>query len=168
MVQLIRPSLKYKRSFIEAVKESHAEGRGLHLNVLELEKDFDTFLLGLENQEKGIGLLEGYVPASTFWLVDDDGFAGRVSIRHRLTDDLLQMGGHIGYEIRPSKRRMGYGTKGLELVLPLAKSLEISKVLVTCDDDNVGSWKIIEKNGGILENKITHEGKLKRRYWIII
>jgi len=44
----------------------------------------------------------------------------------------------------------------------------MTSILITCDDDNTGSWKIIEKNGGILDNKINdpRDGKLVRRYWI--
>ena len=106
------------------------------------------------------------MPATALWLVDNGEFIGSLSLRHRLNENLLKMGGHIGYSIRPSARKRGYGTKILELALPIAKSLGIDKVLVTCDDDNTGSAKIIEKNGGVLENKVEHEGKLKRRYWI--
>lgn len=106
------------------------------------------------------------MPASTRWLVDDGEFIGRVSVRHQLTEKLLQEGGHIGYGIRPSKRKMGYGTKILELALPLAKSLVIDKALLTCNDENLGSQKIIEKNGGVLENKVQLPTKLERRYWI--
>ncbi len=166
MIQLIRPSIKYKDSFIQAVKEFQQEGIDADLNTQDLENNFDKLLLNLENQERGIGLKEGYIPASTLWLVDEDEFVGQVSIRHYLTEKLSQEGGHIGYKIRPPKRKMGYGTKILELALPFAKGLGIDPILITCDDTNIGSWKIIEKNGGILENKVNYNGKLKRRYWI--
>ena len=166
MIQLVQPSVEYKNSFIQAVKEFQQEERNMDFDVQDLEINFDKLLSDLENQKNGIGLKEGYVPASTLWLVDGDEFIGKVSIRHRLTEKLFQKGGHIGYEIRPSKRKIGYGTKILELALPLAKDLGINKILVTCDDDNIGSWKIIEKNGGILENRIEYDGKIKRRYWI--
>ena len=139
----------------------------MNINIPEVEKDFDKYLEKLANEEKGIGLKEGYVPATTLWLVNNEKFIGRVSIRHKLNDALMEYGGHIGYAIRPSERNKGYGTKILELALPLAKKLGISKALITCDDDNPGSIKIIEKNGGVLENtSVSPEGKLKRRYWI--
>lgn len=168
MAYLIKPSVKYKNSFIEAVKEFKAEGRNADFNVQEMEKDFSKFLSHFEDQEKGINVPKGYVPASGFWLIDGDDFIGTVFIRHRLTKKLSQEGGHIGYEIRPSKRKSGYGSKILALALPKARELGISRVLVTCNDDNIGSYKIIEKNGGVLENKIMVNGKLKRRYWISI
>lgn len=166
MVKLTRPSIKHKDSFIQAVKEFQQEGSNIKLDTQELSSDFNKLLDNFNNQENGAGLKEGYVPGSTFWLVDGDDFIGEVNIRHRLNEKLFQKGGHIGYEIRPSKRKMGYGAKILELALPLAKDIITDKILITCDDDNIGSWKIIEKNGGILENKIEYNDKLTRRYWI--
>lgn len=66
---------------------------------------------------------------------------------------------------------MGYGKAILKLVLDQYKDLiEEDKILITCDDDNIGSYKIIEANGGILENKVENEDAgekfLTRRYWI--
>lgn len=168
MIQLIKPSIDYKDNFIEAVKEFQTEGRNADLDREELEKNFSKLLSSLDDLENGTNLPDGYIPASTYWLVDGSEFIGKVSIRHQLTEKLLQGGGHIGYEIRPTKRKMGYGSKILELVLPYAWKLGLDRVLLTCDDDNIGSWKIIEKNGGVLENKHEFEGKLKRRYWITI
>ena len=169
-MQLIKPAVEYKSSFLDAEKEYETEGKFRHASpgmpLEELQKDFKKYLEKSANTEKGIGLQEGYVPATALWLVDNGEFIGSLSLRHRLNENLLKMGGHIGYSIRPSARKRGYGTKILELALPIAKSLGIDKVLVTCDDDNTGSAKIIEKNGGVLENKVEHEGKLKRRYWI--
>jgi len=171
--KLVKPSVEYKDSFIQGVKEFHGDGdqqRFRHMkniDIAEVEQNFEKYLEKLENQSKGIDLQEGYVPATTLWLVDGGEYIGSANIRHELSEQLLTLGGNIGYGIRSSKRRMGYGTKILELALIEAKKLGIDKVLVTCDDDNVGSYKIIEKNGGVMENKIENEeGKLKRRYWI--
>ncbi len=117
-----------------------------------------------------MNLPPGYVAQTTYWLIDTNEFIGRVSIRHMLTDYLLQEGGHIGYDIRPSKRKLGYGKKILALSLPKAKELGIKKILVTCNETNLGSKKIIEANGGILENRLhLHPGKpAKLRYWITV
>ena len=97
-------------------------------------------------------------------------FIGEISIRHNLTDSLLRYGGHIGYGIRYSKWNSGYGTKMLALALKKAKHMGLNKVLITCDEDNIGSAKVIENNGGILENIIENiiEGKkiYTKRYWI--
>jgi predicted acetyltransferase len=168
MVKLVKPSIEYKNSFIEAIKEFQAEGRNIKVDLNELKNNFSGYVLKLRNQAKGIDLPKDYVPSSIYWLVDGKDYIGKVSVRHRLTPALLKIGGHIGYEIRPSKRKMGYGTLALKSALPKAKELGIDKALLTCNVDNIGSQKIIEKNGGVLENILETEGQVKRRYWIDI
>jgi predicted acetyltransferase len=94
---------------------------------------------------------------------------GRASIRHTLNDVLLRIGGHIGYVVVPEFRRQGHATAILRLALQLAHDrLGLDQVLVTCDDDNIGSIKTIERNGGMLENIVSGADldKPKRRYWI--
>ena len=87
-------------------------------------------------------------------------------IRHELIDFLRLFGGHIGYGIGPSERRHGYAKIQLALALPIARSIGIKKVLITCNDTNTGSAKTIESAGGVLENKVLEEGILTRRYWV--
>jgi predicted acetyltransferase len=170
MVRLIIPSEKYYSSYQIALKEFHDEGRDLEYRGLKKGESFADFVGRLENFKLGKGLPESYVPETILWLVDDNDYIGEASIRHSLTDSLLKWGGHIGYFIRPSKRQMGYGKEILKLALKEAKKLGISKVLVTCDETNIGSYKIIEANGGILENAFEMgEGKPRKlRYWIRI
>lgn len=167
-MQLVSPQTTYKKSFLDAVKEYQQEGRYTELDIKDLQNNFDAFVQKLQNYSLGKDLPAGYVPETIFWLVDNNEFIGRVSIRHYLTDALKKVGGHIGYDIRPSKRRMGYGKKILALVLPEAKKLGINKALITCDETNIGSKKIIEANGGVLENRVEMgNGKpAKFRYWI--
>jgi predicted acetyltransferase len=104
----------------------------------------------------------GWVPHTVLWIVESGEYLGRVSVRHRLTEELLTWGGHVGYAVRPSARRRGAATYGLRAVLPVCASLGIDPVLVTCDVDNVASRRTIERNGGVYED--TREGKL--RYWV--
>lgn len=174
-MQLVPPSVGYKASFIEAVKEFQADvidnptvRRYKDLSISELEADFDTYVEAQKGLAEGKGLPEGWVPATTLWLVDQGEYIGRLSIRHRLTDSLLKTGGHIGYDIRPSRRNQGYGSKILELALPVARELGITRALLTCDEANTGSRKIIEKNGGIVEDRVEdlETGIHKLRYWI--
>ena len=109
-----------------------------------------------------------------YFAVDDDKFIGIIHIRIELTPRLLMYGGHIGYGVNPKYWRQGYGTELLRIGLIRIKELmKDDRVLVTCDDDNIGSAKVIENNGGILENKVINlddEGVevLTRRYWIKI
>lgn len=103
-----------------------------------------------------------FVPATTRWMVDGDEFLGRISVRHELTTFLLEVGGHIGYSVRPGARRLGHATRALRMMLPICADLGIDEVLVTCDHDNEASRRTIERNGGVLEDV---RGK-KMRYWI--
>jgi predicted acetyltransferase len=103
----------------------------------------------------------GYVPCTYLWIVDSESFLGSLAIRHELNDFLLNEGGHIGYSVRPSARCRGHASNALADALPLAKDLGISRVLITCDEDNIGSRATIEKNGGVYED--SRNGK--RRYW---
>ena len=105
---------------------------------------------------------DGYVPDTELWWVDGDEFLGRVGIRHRLTPALLEMGGHIGYDVRPSARRRGHATAMLREALTVARGLGIENALVTCDVDNIGSRTVIERNGGVLDDE--RAGKL--RFWV--
>ncbi|MCW3125180.1 MAG: GCN5-related N-acetyltransferase [Bacteroidetes bacterium] len=168
-MKLVRPSAQYKASFTEAAREIEAEGLGGFLKASYDENDFQKYCDTVNNLAHGIGLAAGNVSETIFWMVDDsDNFIGNVSIRHSLTDHLFIFGGHIGYIIAPRSRGRGYGTLILMLSLPEASALGLDKVLVTCDNTNTASARIIEKNGGIFENEMYSETRKvwKRRYWI--
>jgi predicted acetyltransferase len=85
-----------------------------------------------------------------------------------LTPELEYEGGHIGYDIRPSARRRGFGTALLRLTLERAAALGICDVRLTCDADNIGSIRVIENNGGVLEGEVPSRERatLIRQYWI--
>lgn len=172
-MELVVPSEQYKESFIKAIEEFHAvesvEGRVVYdLKIEDLLSNFSSYISKLLLNAEGKDLPEGFVPQTTYWLVDNNEFIGTLHIRHTLNDHLLKEGGNIGYDIRPSKRRLGYGNKILELALSKAKEIGLTKALITCDETNIGSKKIIEGNGGIIENRIElKKGKpFKLRYWI--
>jgi predicted acetyltransferase len=174
-MELVLPTEQYQDSFIAAVREFQAGGdtneRGKRYKqfiIADLEQHFAEFVEKELSHARGENLPEGYVPETTLWLIDNNEFIGRVGIRHTLTEHLLQVGGHIGYDIRPGMRMRGYGSKILGLALPYATKLGIDKVLVTCDTSNIGSRKIIERNGGVLENRISDPAKGidKLRFWI--
>lgn len=170
MPELVTPDLKYKQSFIEAVKEYQAEGLSNYLGISpdELSQKFDHYLLNIKDSASGKNLPSGYVPHSVWWLVEDDLYLGRLDIRHQLNDFLRTEGGHIGYDIRPTQRGKGYGKLILKLGLEKAKELGFSKILITCDISNTPSKKIIEANGGKLEDiRPTRPGQPdKARFWI--
>lgn len=165
---LADPSEQYKDSYLEAIREFQAEGRHLNDDLASLNANFAGFVQQQLEQIDRSKLPPGYVPASIYWLIDDDEYIGRLSFRHELNNWLRLFGGHIGYEIRPSKRQHGYGKEILRLGLEKVKEHGLAKALVTCDEDNIGSKKIIEHNGGKLENVVAIEGEPTRklRYWI--
>ena len=102
------------------------------------------------------------VHQTMLWFVEGAEWLGRLAIRHRLTPALTELGGHIGYVVRPSARGRGHATRMLVRSLPTAARLGIDPALVTCDVDNVGSRRVIEAAGGELEDE--RHGKL--RFWV--
>lgn len=167
-MELVKPSEKFYQSYIEAIEEYQQNNIDTY-DFFDVTK-YDIFEK-MENMHTGKNLPEGYVKATYFWLVDGDEFVGEISVRHSLTDSLLRFGGNIGYGIRYSYWNKGVGTIMLSKALEYAKDgLGLNKVLITCNDDNYGSARVIEKNGGVLQDKIinTIDGvtRLSRRYWI--
>jgi len=176
MPQLCPPTTEVHESFLAAMAEFQAEGRGDQMDSSMVGRD----IRGLARDWSDPEVFRGYVaqvvdqarddaprpdwmvPSTTLWWVDGTDYLGRISIRHRLTPNLLEWGGHIGYDVRPSARRQGHATAMLAAVRPVAARLGIDPALVTCDLDNTGSRKVIEANGGVLEDQ--RGGKL--RFWV--
>lgn len=130
--------------------------------------DYDVFLNGLEAWKCQDRINPNYSPQTTFGVFADEKLVGGFVLRYTLKGALINHGGNIGYFVRPSERRKGYGKKLLNLAIKEAKDIGLEKVLVTCRNDNIGSIKIIEFNGGKYENDYYDEslGKIFRRYWI--
>ncbi|MGP4111669.1 GNAT family N-acetyltransferase [Streptomyces sp. 4N509B] len=182
MPELVEPTTAVHASFLQAVKEYEAEGRGgpgddsMQGHDMRRYGDswqdpavFATYVErcradAREDTERPAG----FVPTTILWWVDhgEDGasatYLGRLNIRHRLTPRLLDHGGLIGYDVRPSARRRGHATAMLRAALPLAYRLGLDPVLLTCDVDNVASRKVIEACGGVYED----QRGVKLRYWI--
>ena len=133
------------------------------------DEPFDHYIAKLARWSRGEDIPERFV-ANTFLIgvLDDGRIVGRISIRHELNEILFTLGGHIGYMVVPKCRRQGYGTRLLAEAIPVAHKLKIDRILVTCDEDNIGSRKIIEANGGVYENTFSTPNmkQPKRRYWI--
>jgi predicted acetyltransferase len=174
--ELMPPDLRLRASFAAAMEEFRTEGRGSvddHSEIGHYIRDrqqawssdeaFRAFVQEVRAQRlEDTPRPVGFVPGTELWWVEDDEFLGRVGIRHRLTAALLEAGGHIGYDVRPSARRRGHATAMLREALIIARGLGIEHALVTCNVDNVGSRTVIERNGGVLEDE--RAGKL--RLWV--
>lgn len=154
--------------------DDEAAVRALHQEMLADDFEFvladgtwDEVLATLRREASGVDLPAGRVSAD-FLLAEVKGtVVGRVSIRHALTPFLLEVGGHVGYGVGRAYRRRGYATEILRQSVRRLADLGVNRVLVTCDDDNVGSAAVIEACGGLLEDvRKRADGPAKRRYWI--
>ncbi len=128
---------------------------------------WSDYLQELADEQRGVDLRVGRVPA-TFLVAEHEGrIVGRLSIRHRLNDFLEREGGHIGYGVVPELRGRGFATSMLRQSLVIARSHGVDRALLVCDADNAASVQVIERCGGVLENSIVDDtGVVLRRYWI--
>ena len=168
-IKLVEPTIQLESEFFEMVEEFKTEGKEIINGIGSIEiENFADSVRKAKDHVLGVGLPEGWVPASTYWLICQDRIVGTCNLRHELNDFLREFGGHVGYSIRPTVRRRGFGTQMLKLVLEKAKALGIEHLLVTCEDSNIVSARVIEKNGGKLSDKVKTEYAefLTRRYWI--
>lgn len=140
--------------FLEGAKLWDGHPRDWYTFAWKPGVPFGQMLAEIENDSKGVGLPPNRVPATMLYAFIGDVIVGRLHIRHRLNEALTRRGGHIGYAVAPAFRGRKIATnimaQGLEFC---RKNLGLDKILVTCADTNVPSWKIIENFGGVLENK---------------
>lgn len=166
MLKLVRLEQKYRQQLADMLDEWNATGEEIIPYAIRKNDyhDFDFYLKHLEVADN----TDNLVPDSTFFALDTERavFVGAVNIRHYLNDALLLSGGHIGDGVRPSERRKGFATEMIRLALEECKKLGITRVLMTCDKDNIGSAKSIRNNGGVLENEIAAGDVVIQRYWI--
>lgn len=148
-ITLKSPSESYIDSFFDAMAEFEAEGDHQFLQSMTRDQ-FPLHVQRLHDLANGINLKEGYIPSKEFWITDADGFAGRIILGLTFIPPPERVGHHVGYAIRPSKRRNWYATKALQLLCDEARKLRIFKLMPTCGADNVASRKVIERNGGVL------------------
>lgn len=165
-LKLRLPEELSKESYMEYYTEWQKEGGGFVPSPCSIkDKSYDEWLKA--DVLYRTAPREGFVPCTSYFLADDSGYIyGMVSIRHRLNEKLMLSGGHIGYGIRPTVRKKGYGKLILALALNKIAEMGYKKALVTCDKVNIGSASIIETNGGMLENVVLDDGEEINRYWI--
>ena len=164
-VRLVKPSEEHfnqlkelKTDFINN-NEPRIQGSG----SIDKYDDLNEWLKSINEIEKGKN--EKLVPSTYYLILSDEEVVGTISMRHYLTKDLEEFGGHIGYSIKPSARRKGYATEALRLILKLYKD-KYDEILIMCEDDNIASNKTILANGGALINQIEKFGLKINRYKI--
>jgi predicted acetyltransferase len=174
MVRLVKPSAEYEQAYRSFYEDWMQSGEDIVPWVVEKDPaDFAemlAFLYAQDSEEKLMSLQadKRWVPHSTYWLLNEAGvLVGAVNIRHRLNEQLLNSGGHIGYGIRPSQRRKGFAKQLLALALQQTDELGISQVLLVCDRGNMGSQRTIVANGGTFDSEYTEaDGNVVGRFWI--
>jgi len=168
-LSLIAPGAEWEAEY-RAFNDELRAHPATQLQVHELGDDFTACVEQLERESRGEGMPDWFVPQLTCWLVQSGRLLGEVRLRHRLTPPLENFGGHIGYVVRPSEWGKGYGTRLLALALEQARALGLPRVLIVCDDENIASARVIEKNGGVLDSWGVSpiDGKPTRRYWITL
>lgn len=168
MIELRRPNPGDENAFLEA-RSAVPANNPTFLRDYRRGMAFADFLRLLEDHRAGRGLPPDVDPSSFLFAFDHGRIIGRASIRHSLTAALGKVAGHIGYAVLPEFRNRGYATQILREATRFAHDeLGLNRVLVTCDDDNAASIRVIEKNGGVYED--TYDDSTlrfpKRRYWI--
>jgi predicted acetyltransferase len=172
MPGLVDPDPALKSSFLDAMAEFADEGRsgdgsGIGHDLerwtgrWESDEGFAAYVAEKLAERERVDDSD-WVLCTNLWWADEAGYIGRMSIRHTLNEWLSEVGGHIGYDVRRSRRREGHATAMLAEALPVARHLGIEHALLTCDEDNTASRIVIERNGGVLED--VRQGKL--RYWV--
>ncbi len=174
-LMLIIPNKEYMNQAKELIKETieldnDNPDKWAGFSRLNEFENYDEWLQKIADELHQEKLEPGRVTASTYFTIrkNDNRIVGIINIRHELNDYLLNYAGHIGYSIRPTERRKGYGKKQLLLGLEKCLDLNIKDILVTCRKNNIGSAKTIESCNGKLENIIynPHDEDNHKRYWI--
>lgn len=146
--------------------ESTMDGTG----PLKRMSDIPEWLEFNERMEKKELIPDDLVTAEQFAFVrkSDQKIVGMIQLRHELNDALRNLGGHIGYSVRPDERRKGYAKQMLAACLVASKDRGLDKVLLTCNEENEASRRTILANGGTYEKTIYHEQEDAKieHYWI--
>lgn len=163
----LRPLKVHDEAAARAAHAELAQEDFLFLWDWQPQEPWSSYLDRLHDLRRGIAMPAGRVPATLLIAEVDGALVGRVSVRHELNAFLANVGGHIGFGVRPQYRRRGFATEMLRQALVIARAEGVDRVLVTCDEDNLASATVIERLGGSLEDvRLDPEGIRKRRYWI--
>ena len=115
MCILVTPSLRYRQTHFEAFEEFQAHGEHLDVDLTLLADRLEELLTWIRAQQDPGTVAPGHLPFFDYWLIDQEEWIGKLTLRPRIEEQLLSAGGHLGDEIRPGKRRRGDGTRLLRL-----------------------------------------------------
>ena len=160
---LITPTAEFEGSYGRYIEELGSEER--YPFPLDFDySNFDNYLARVEDFANGRNLPKGFVQSSTYWLVRDSEILGITNIRHNLTAELENLGGHMGLSIRPTQRGLGLGKLLMQLSIDHLSSLGVTTIHIHCHKANLGSAKTIQACGGELHSEILQGSDLIQRY----
>lgn len=162
-MELLAPNLDFERSYNEYIEELGDEERYPFPMNFD-SSDFRALLEKLESFSTESGVPPGFVPATTYWLVEGSELLGVSNLRHYLNDTLRFSGGHIGLGIRPSYRGKGLGKLLLKETIGRASEMGVSEIHIHCEKDNTRSARMILSSGGVLESEVVDDDVILQRY----
>lgn len=156
---LVWPTTTVRESYLAGEREDCLD-RGLSAGwLVPAAEDFDSYVA----EHRGVRV-RWQVPSTVYWYVSGNHYLGSLVIRHQLTPELAEAGGHVGYHIVPAWRRQGHATRMLRAGLAECQRLGLSRVLLTCDIENEASRRVILANGGVPDGQARGED----RFWITL
>jgi predicted acetyltransferase len=156
-------------AFIIGLNEWREDERHWYSFDYKAGSSFRDHVERLRKNAIGEDLPEGHVPSTLLYaFVSTGAIVGRISIRHRLNENLMFYGGNIGYSVAERYRRLGYGTQILREGIVVCRTIGIRRALLTVDRNNAASIKVIEKCRGKYQDTIWDDSKKRftKRYWI--
>jgi predicted acetyltransferase len=169
-VQLLVPSLAHLDAYADALHRGWSPDNvrleeAAREELARIADDPAAFVARLDDREaKGgpVSLPDGSqvprLPSYRRWMWDG-AFCGSIGFRWQPGTSALPpyVLGHIGYSVVPWKRRRGYATRALALLLPEARRESLDYVELTTDPDNLPSQKVVTANGGVLVKRFRKE-----------
>ena len=169
-MELIRPTKKYKNSFLEYIEEIKRKDELKKIGdaAIKENENFEQMLMRIEKIRYKENLIGAMKPTSVFGMVDNNKVVGTMNVREELNEFTYYTVGNIGYYVMPAFRNKGYATSALSFAKKYCKSIGLNKILLICSSDNPISEKVIRKNGGVFETEIKafNENYYLKRYWI--